>query len=181
MNTRYHRIEDDCDDSFGDNPFEFDGECTPGKVEADKWQSHSKTRPTPQKKKTAASDDNEKASAAFRSIVERMQGTDRDKQVLVSVVERMLEHERSLPGNALLLALPYHEYLKTDHWKKKREKALQAAKYRCSLCNGDGELHCHHRTYKNIGWEQPMDVICLCKECHEVFHTHRKAEMQHSS
>lgn len=131
-----------------------------------------------QPKTTSRDLDKENSFAAFRKLVERMEGQERDKEVLLSIMERMFEHERSIPGNALLLALPYSEYLKTDHWAKKRAEALFEASHRCSLCNADGELHCHHRTYKRLGFEARGDVICLCKDCHKVFHENRNAEMQ---
>lgn len=122
--------------------------------------------------------DKEVSIEAFRKLIHRMDGNDRDKEVLVSIMERMIEHERGIPGNALLLALPYCEYLKTAHWQKTRSAALRDADNRCSLCNAGGELHCHHRTYSRIGYEGRNDVICLCKECHKIFHENRTAEMQ---
>lgn len=123
--------------------------------------------------------DKEASFGAFRDLVERMHGTDSDKNALVAVMERMLKSPMSIPGNALMLALPYSDYLKTEHWKKKREEVLREYGYRCSFCNAnDTELHCHHRTYKNVGYEQKGDVICLCKKCHKVFHDNRTADMQ---
>jgi len=70
-----------------------------------------------------------------------------------------------------LRSLPYREYLKTDHWKKIRKKALKYAEYRCQLCNVKNvELHVHHRTYDNVGCEKPADLTVLCKLHHEQFH-----------
>jgi len=69
-----------------------------------------------------------------------------------------------------LAALPYDEYLKTDHWKQVRSTAYGAAGGRCQLCNSGGEVHAHHRTYDNLGHEKPSDVTVLCAECHAKFH-----------
>jgi 5-methylcytosine-specific restriction endonuclease McrA len=69
-----------------------------------------------------------------------------------------------------LKRLPYKEYLKTEHWNNTRQRALKRAYYRCALCNSNGQLHVHHRTYENIGKEHNADLIVLCSHCHAKFH-----------
>lgn len=69
-----------------------------------------------------------------------------------------------------LKALPYAEYLKTEHWQSLRKKALKKASYRCQLCNAKVPLDVHHRTYERLGQEYLADVIVLCRECHRKFH-----------
>jgi hypothetical protein len=82
-----------------------------------------------------------------------------------------------MPG-CLYQLLPYTEYLKTHHWQMKRKKAMYEAGYRCQLCNSEGELHIHHRTYERVGCEKDADLVCLCAPCHKVFHENRTAEGQ---
>jgi hypothetical protein len=67
-------------------------------------------------------------------------------------------------------AIPYAEYLKTDHWKRLRKTALIKAEFRCQLCNKATELHVHHRTYERLGEEKDSDIIALCADCHAKFH-----------
>ena len=75
-----------------------------------------------------------------------------------------------------LRAMPYRDYLQTDHWKRTRRSALYRSAYRCQLCNSGGFgnreilLDVHHRTYENIGQEKPEDLTVLCRICHEKFH-----------
>ncbi len=69
-----------------------------------------------------------------------------------------------------LRMMPYNEYLKTDHWQGVRDKALKRAGHRCMLCNANGLLHVHHRTYENRGKEEDQDVIALCANCHAKHH-----------
>lgn len=72
-----------------------------------------------------------------------------------------------------LNTMPYRRYLKTDVWKRRREKHLKFARNRCQVCNADGpELNVHHRTYERRGYESAADLIVLCKECHSLFHEH---------
>ena len=64
----------------------------------------------------------------------------------------------------------YSDYLRSEHWKKTRIGALERAKHRCQVCTSENNLHVHHRTYGNIGNEQPEDLIVLCRGCHYLFH-----------
>jgi hypothetical protein len=66
--------------------------------------------------------------------------------------------------------IDYHKYLQTEHWQKVRQAAIERAGARCQLCNKPGILHVHHRTYENVGNEQPEDLIALCAHCHAKFH-----------
>ena len=71
---------------------------------------------------------------------------------------------------AFLRAMPYSEYLKTDHWQNLRTRMLKRAGFKCQVCNQQGQLHVHHRTYKNRGNEDLKDLIVLCATCHQEFH-----------
>lgn len=64
----------------------------------------------------------------------------------------------------------YHKYLETDGWQERRQNALEAAGWRCQVCNNSERLEVHHRTYKNLGNETLDDVIVLCRGCHSKFH-----------
>jgi len=69
-----------------------------------------------------------------------------------------------------LRTMPYTEYLQTTHWHFKRSDALRRSKHRCQLCNSTKRLDVHHRTYENLGNEEPEDLIVLCRKCHKHFH-----------
>jgi len=64
----------------------------------------------------------------------------------------------------------YHEYLKSDHWKKVRENSLKRAGNKCQLCASKRLLEVHHNNYANLGYENPDDVIVLCHKCHGKHH-----------
>jgi hypothetical protein len=66
--------------------------------------------------------------------------------------------------------MEYAEYLKSEHWMERRKAALKWWDSKCALCNGNGELHVHHRSYANLGQEPLSDLVVLCKSCHELFH-----------
>jgi hypothetical protein len=62
-------------------------------------------------------------------------------------------------------------YLKSDHWKLIRAKALQYAGYACQLCDSERPpLNVHHRTYERLNKEEPADLTVLCEDCHKRFH-----------
>ena len=79
---------------------------------------------------------------------------------------------------ALLLeayrAMPYAEYLQTDHWQEVRALALRRRLGQgCVLCGGDGgglPFHVHHSRYTRLGHEWPEDLVILCAFCHNLFH-----------
>jgi hypothetical protein len=69
-----------------------------------------------------------------------------------------------------LRRLPYREYLQTEHWQQVRQRALRRAKYRCELCNSGTVMNVHHRSYAQLGYEDPKDLIVLCEPCHAKHH-----------
>ncbi|KKN67702.1 hypothetical protein LCGC14_0458460 [marine sediment metagenome] len=56
--------------------------------------------------------------------------------------------------------------------KRVRKLVFKRAKYKCESCDGEGELHPHHKTYEHRGEEHLYldDIIVLCKKDHEKFH-----------
>ena len=74
----------------------------------------------------------------------------------------------------VLKAIPYKQYLQTDHWQSVRKEALERAGGRCQVCNANDRLHTHHRSYERRGEEMPSDVIVLCASCHKLFHDNGK-------
>ena len=64
----------------------------------------------------------------------------------------------------------YAEYLLTAHWRTMRRLALEAADWRCSLCDNADILEVHHRTYERLGHEQLRDLVVLCEDCHARHH-----------
>lgn len=74
------------------------------------------------------------------------------------------------PG--VLQAMPYDEFLQTIYWDIIRGYKLYKAHYKCELCNQNGQLHVHHKTYENHGNEHEHldDLIVLCRDCHAKFH-----------
>ncbi len=66
--------------------------------------------------------------------------------------------------------LPYSEYLKTDHWQQRRERALDRAGHHCQVCHSTERLEVHHNTYSRLGHERDADLVVLCRNCHGLFH-----------
>jgi hypothetical protein len=76
----------------------------------------------------------------------------------------------SVDASQLLRTMSYDQYLRTDHWLKVRDAAIERANRRCALCNSGVNLHVHHRTYDRLGRELPGDLTVLCSACHDRFH-----------
>jgi 5-methylcytosine-specific restriction endonuclease McrA len=91
---------------------------------------------------------------------------------LDNVLTDMKIRKVKFPPAKILRALPYKEYLKTDHWKLIREVALYEFNDTCVLCGENENLHVHHKSYEHRGEEHnyPNDLEVLCKECHAHEH-----------
>jgi hypothetical protein len=75
--------------------------------------------------------------------------------------------------------MTYHEYITSREWREHpvRVAELEAAGFRCRLCNDGGEgvtIEAHHRTYENLFNEQPGDLTALCRTCHHVVTDHER-------
>lgn len=70
----------------------------------------------------------------------------------------------------------YEGYLSSRKWKRKKNKKLADADYKCQRCNygeydfQDMPLDIHHITYERFGNEQMSDLEVLCRSCHEKQH-----------
>lgn len=67
----------------------------------------------------------------------------------------------------------YQDYLQTDYWKLVAGTVKERGGHRCQVCNSSKRLEAHHRTYEHKGneLEHLGDLICLCRNCHGLFHS----------
>jgi len=72
----------------------------------------------------------------------------------------------------------YSDLLKDPRWQKKRLEIMERDKFKCcDCCDGDIELHVHHKVYikGNNPWEYPDDLlVTLCKDCHAKYHENKE-------
>ena len=68
------------------------------------------------------------------------------------------------------MAIDYHEYIKSEVWRQKRDNVLVFWSGRCAICNSPDNIQVHHRTYERLGQERLSDLIPLCDDCHSLFH-----------
>jgi 5-methylcytosine-specific restriction endonuclease McrA len=66
--------------------------------------------------------------------------------------------------------VPYYEYLQSEQWRAKHLAALERAGHRCQVCAATEPLTVHHNSYANLGKEPAVDVVVLCRPCHDRFH-----------
>ena len=69
--------------------------------------------------------------------------------------------------------MTYHEQLKDDRWKRKREKIIQHADHRCQICGKESPLDVYHSYYISgaKAWEyHDGALIAICRECHGRVH-----------
>ncbi len=64
----------------------------------------------------------------------------------------------------------YDIYLKSDHWKRMRKRALWNDDYKCHDCGTAQVLQIHHENYHRVGRELLEDLVTLCSYCHVERH-----------
>lgn len=72
------------------------------------------------------------------------------------------------------------EYYKSTHWRSTRERRLELDGHRCAHCKSDGggePLHVHHWRYDLFN-EQILDLVSLCRPCHERIHANDRIKIQ---
>ena len=67
-------------------------------------------------------------------------------------------------------AMNYTDYLRTDAWRRRRDRAIKRAGGRCQVCGRTSGLQVHHNTYDNLGREKAIDLVVLCGTCHKLYH-----------
>ena len=95
------------------------------------------------------------------------------KQSTTPKTKKIKSKQPSTPRPYPRRVVSYAEYIDSAEWKAKAKEAKKRAGYRCQICNKAGDnltLNAHHRTYKRLGNELPMDITVLCRDCHAKFH-----------
>jgi len=66
----------------------------------------------------------------------------------------------------------YHNYITSKRWhlSKARLETLLADNHSCRMCGSDECVEVHHITYSNLGNELAIDLVTLCRACHQITH-----------
>lgn len=65
------------------------------------------------------------------------------------------------------------DYLQTEVWRELRNERLKKDMFQCQMCGKATNVVVHHLQYPKIwGTENvDMDLITLCRECHDKVHS----------
>lgn len=75
-----------------------------------------------------------------------------------------------------LRSMKYRDFLRSDHWKKTKDRAQELGMYKRCYCCGvnDKPLQLHHTTYKWRGTlvekEKCRGLVAVCAPCHTKIH-----------
>lgn len=64
----------------------------------------------------------------------------------------------------------YRAYLKSEAWRRKRQKVIDKAKGVCEGCGERPATQVHHINYDRVGHELLIDLAALCGACHSSCH-----------
>jgi hypothetical protein len=65
----------------------------------------------------------------------------------------------------------YADYLRSDAWKRRRDKILKRAGGLCEGCLTNSAHEVHHLTYAHKGNEFAFELVALCPPCHSRLHS----------
>ena len=68
----------------------------------------------------------------------------------------------------------YVNYLNSPVWRERRISAIERSGNKCSVCGEEDYLEVHHKTYERLGFENPNDLVVLCKAHHWMADEERK-------
>ena len=66
--------------------------------------------------------------------------------------------------------IDYYEYIRSEQWFDLTKPIRKRNKGVCECCKMRYGSCVHHRTYKNLGNEEPKDLLHVCKYCHTMIH-----------
>ena len=68
----------------------------------------------------------------------------------------------------------YASYLSTPQWKARAAKVHKRAKGMCEGCGTKKSREVHHLSYAHVGNEFLFELVALCEDCHDRWHTDKK-------
>lgn len=66
--------------------------------------------------------------------------------------------------------MKYDAYLRTEQWRRTREKKLSSVGGMCEGCSINRASQVHHRHYRSVGHEKMGDLEAVCPPCHVERH-----------
>lgn len=70
-------------------------------------------------------------------------------------------------------------YLASSHWRTIRASRLKLDGYACCLCKSPKDLEVHHWAYSLFDEDVTLDLMTLCRRCHEMMHDRIKGSSVH--
>jgi len=71
------------------------------------------------------------------------------------------------------IAIDYQQYLASREWRMKRKEVIELNNGICERCASRPIKNVHHLTYENLGQESPLDLLGVCRPCHEYLSAER--------
>lgn len=69
----------------------------------------------------------------------------------------------------------YKAYLTSKEWDDRRKEYSSIHPCKCEVCGSNNQVQLHHICYDRLGYEKDMDLVPLCKDCHDNIHQYCEA------
>ena len=88
---------------------------------------------------------------------------------MIALRKAMYGHEKEIAEKIKLM--DYKDFLQTPYWKT-ISSFLKIKEQKCEICGNTHNLHTHHKTYDNHGYELEYmeDLQVICEACHQKLH-----------
>jgi hypothetical protein len=92
-----------------------------------------------------------------------------DQIIRVQILQPFVELA-GLNGEPDTTTMDYYQYLSTPEWRSIRQRVIRRAGGVCEGCGEREATIVHHLTYQRRGKEFLLDLIAVCRECHDLIH-----------
>ena len=116
-----------------------------------------------------------------KSIIDKFLATDGkvSANIKKEFVSRFITGSETFPvqaAKAIILHMPYEDFLKTPYWKAISGYIKERDLNRCEKCGAQKRLQVHHLSYQHHGDElhNMNELVTLCRKCHKETHEHNR-------
>jgi len=108
-------------------------------------------------------------------LQEQREREQRERELQARLEQQRIERERQEAERREEWQTAYGEYLRSDKWKRVRQRVFKRAEYKCEFCGGPAEQVYHERYPKSFGRmsfkrENMSYLKAICRDCHRKQH-----------
>jgi 5-methylcytosine-specific restriction endonuclease McrA len=119
---------------------------------------------------------NHEKLAEFEKLVSERESAATGRMALMMKVLKLHKQNRDQAYEQLFgekctdFQTAYSKYINSEAWQKRRSVILNRDNFKCRICQTADATDVHHISYRNLCSESDLELISVCRECHELIH-----------